>query len=418
MYQPILVKDLGKNDKLVNRNGLKICETESSDDVGGNNDERINVDQMMEKQFSPLETNGIEITDIAKYMDNLKEKHSRHDDKQFDSNRRTDSTKKLLKSGSSCDAGGETSDDCKETKQPSSEDESMHVVIDRRIDKIFKGDKMAKVVEHVEVANVSHSRSPDRNGSKSATSAPIKIIKLNSPRPMKRKLSSEKSSRSNSRERQSSPGARRPAESGISKPQLSSSAPTGGILKRNVSPMHSGHYLDTFGHQLSTSSLSPHNSFDDRSPEVLLVRRPSGSYQSYCIPKYYCVSPCDDRKRSLSAHSSFIRSQPSDSECYSHRPYDYYRRSNSPDYERGKRLSKSLERTTTPARPTSMYYCPQNAHGMSYPDAPIRSQSLENALMMNARAQGERYSSRSNDSLMQFQDFPTCVECLYQRKPS
>lgn len=412
MYQPILLKDLGKSgSSVVDRNALELNESNSGDDVGG--DDRLPSDQVMDTQFTQLETNGIELTDITKYMDNLKEKHSIYETHSDRSNGARGGKSNRLgtvdtDSGSADDRETVSFAQKQQTTQ-SSEDESLHVAIDKRVDKLFRSEKKPSASH--ENKSISHSRSPER-GNKSGGVSPVKIIKLSSPRIVKRKLSAEKSSRSNSKERQTSPCSRHVVDAGILKP---SSAPTAGILKRTMSPASSfdRHQLSA---QHSLCSLSPNSSFDGRSPEVLLVRGPSGAYQTYCVPQYHSVSPVHDRKRSLSAHSSFIRTDSYEPECR-HQTVEYSRRESSPDYGRGKRLSKSLERSTAQPRNRSMYYSispPRIYHA----DMPVRSQSLENSTIRNASANADIFPSRSNESLLRFHEYPTCVECLYQRKPS
>lgn len=355
--------------------------------------------------------NGIHITDITKYMDNLKEKHTKYEiqsssgayarDKVSKSNNDTDS-------GSADDRGSQP----KQRQPPSSEDESLHVVIDRRVDKVFRSDKSA--AGGGEAKSVSHSRSPDRAAAiKAGGVSPNKVIKLSSPRIVKRKLSADKTGRSGSKERQSSPCSRFAGDAGT----LKVSAPGGGILKRTLSPACSFDKHQP-GAQPPFRSLSPHSSFDDRSPEVLLVRGASGAYQTYCVPPYQPVAPCHDRKRSLSAHSSFIRTDSHEPECR-HQAYEYQRRDGgSPEPGASKRLSKSLERSSPQPRHRSMYYSISPSR-IYHADMPVRSQSLENSTLRSAsQASDEFVSSRSNESLLRSHEYPTCVECLYQRKPS
>lgn len=336
------------------------------------------------------------------------------------------------------------------TTQLSSEEEQSMVVIDTKVDKIFKGEKPVTKIEAVARktsnksprSSISMSRSPDRN--KSNGNSPIKIIKIKSPRNSvdSGKRLSVSISRDNSKERSPdrhrSISPRRSSEGGILKvfmptsktdPILTSGGSgSGGILKRNNSPCsksRSPERTQAYRKSLSPGTsfesrspdrnrLSPHSSFDRRSPDR---RSPDGRYPDYASSRYMYRSPRSsfesrsperdrDRKRSLSAHSSFDKSK--SPEPYYHHYYSSPHAYQSPERQ-GKRLSKSLERQSSRESNGSYRY------GLSperiYRIGPTRSQSAENALKLSID------ESRSNEFLNRFLEQPTCVECLYQRKP-
>lgn len=432
------MKDLGKSQSPLQDNNV----AEASEN---RDDEQKLTDNVMDKHLTELEADGVSratICDIVQYMANLKEKHL--ESQRMETQNAEQSNPATIQSESSselADPPNPSSDSS--ANQMSSEEEMSMVVIDTKVDKIFKSEKPGSKIEAVvKKANKSPrssiclSRSPDRN--KSNGSSPIKIIKIKSPRNSvdSGKRLSVSISRDNSKERSPdryrSMSPRRSSEGGILKVFLPNSRTDpaltsgGGILKRNSSPSNktrSPERTHPYRKSLSPGTsfesrspdrnrLSPHSSFDRRSPDR---KSPDSRYPEYSTPKYTrssrssfeSRSPERDRKRSLSAHSSFDKSK-------SPEPYYHYYYSNPYAYQsperQGKRMSKSLERQSS--RDSSGSY----RYGLSperiYRIGPIRSQSAENALKQSSE------HGRSNELINRFIEQPTCVECLYQRKPA
>lgn len=427
-YQPVLLKDLGKSHSpLHDINVVKTFVENVRDD-----DQNIS-DKVMDKHLNDLQSDSFSrtnICDIAQYMANLKEKHMESEKLEIT---HTDQQSCFV---NRIDNPQPSSD----STQISSEEEMCMVVIDTKVDKLFKSEKpkndtQPRKSQKSPRSSISMSRSPDRN--KSTSNSPIKIIKIKSPRNSvdSGKRLSINISRDNSKERSpdryGSLSPRRSSEGGIlkvfmpnSKPDPTLIASTSGILKRNNSPSsktRSPDRTNIYRKSLSPGTsfesrspdrnrLSPHGSFDRRSPDCsnqrYISRSPRGSFESR--------SPDRDRKRSLSAHSSFDKSK-------SPEPYYHYYYTNpafgeepyhSPE-RKGKRLSKSLERSSSrDSRDSNGPY----RYGLSperiYRIGPARSQSAEDSLSHSAE---ERHS---NESLSKFMENPTCVECLYQRKPT
>lgn len=302
------------------------------------------------------------------------------------------------------------------------------------------------------------THSPDR--SKSTGNSPIRIIKVKSPR---NSIDSGKClsvSRDNSKDRspdrhsgRQSVSPRRSSEGGILKrtasPKPTSSTDNYGtivssssssILKRSPSPsnrkcLSPGNSIDL--RSPDRNRLSPHSSFDCRSPDRRTSYQQPTSYSepNLEMPRSALKSPYSsfesrspDRSgphmRSLSAHSSLDKSKSPDLYSY---PYNYqYYGSAATSPQRAttataatkyqQRQSKSLDRTSSKDSNSSggAY-----RYGLSpervYHIEPSRSQSAENAA---AYLRYEMAAARSNESITKSIEHPTCVECLYSRKPS
>ncbi|XP_069967268.1 protein still life, isoform SIF type 1 isoform X15 [Bactrocera oleae] len=352
--------------------------------------------------------------------------------------------------------------------------------------------------------------SPDR--SKSQGSSPVRIIKIKSPRTSvsdQGKRLSVSSSRDSSADRLSSgrrtPSPRRSSEgSGILKRPAS---PAGGILKpppspsKSKSPDRSCLKKLTPSHDCSVESLSPHisprdsiehlspdragsslcqrhsprSSFDSRSSEPNLdiprssLKSPRGSFESRSPER------CS-RKRSQSAHSSFENGQRAAALAANEAYYQYY-----PIYDNQtcsdhyisaattthmprdigtntstRRLSKSLERSTSRESTTSSSYrygvSPERIYTINTMGAsagPLRSQSAENAFAHYAYDPhtGQHYQMPPpqetiataappaafmyahepqcpHEHMSAYQlsssapEHTTCIDCLYQKRPS
>lgn len=452
MYHPILMKDLGK----VKSHVKDISEiemlahsqaTDSGDDESGGvgDDERKFTEQVMDRHLSQLESNSIGKTgntvyDIAQYMAKLKENHME-----------SELQKPTLKiaghegSGIAADTSDAdtTADEANKSDEntggasivQSSEDEKPALVIDKRVDKVFRSDKVNhKQDTNLQYKNILQSRSPDRI--KLSGSSPMKIVKIRSPR---NSLDADAVILTNSRDRSISPKARRTSEAGVSK--AGDSMPSGGILKRNSSPgMRKPRSSPDrqSSPSISRRSLSPRTSFDSRSPnrnhfqmysrsfdtytperkpvesyyaDLSFARSPSKKHQIYSNQSSFeSKSPIRDRKRSLSAHSTFNKSlSPEPSFQY----YYNYENQHSHLMERAKkRVSKSLERCSSKDSNGSYRrgYSPERIYHINQP---IRSHSAENSYTKQGAL-----LSQSNESLTRLIEHPTCIECLYQRKPS
>lgn len=449
-YQPVLMKDLGKlKSPSKETNVTQLFENDDKTVVGGGvggDDEEKFSEQVMDRHLSELVTDETNtICDIAQYMANLKEKHLESEQKLETGLvggrvgksclSRGKSTETDIESGTDDSGKNQTMD----TLKPSSEeDEINQIVIDRRVDKIFKSDKSDKIKENDSRRqslksprqSVQLIHSPDRNNGLS----PIKIIKVKSPRGSMDggKRTSISLSRDSSRERQTSCGGRgrRASEGGILKTMYTNEIPAGGILKRSISPKSKS--PERQNSLCSRKSLSPGTSFDSRSPDRWLSphssfdnRSPDRRSSESCYAdldfhnfhknghirsnqsSFESRSPECDRKRSLSAHSSFIQPHNVNEMQYQYYPTDCRITSRSP--ERKGRLSKSLERN---APKEVYYYCsglsPERIYRIGLPN---RSQSADNGIIRNGLI-----LTRSNDSLVRSLEHPTCVECLYQQR--
>lgn len=471
------MKDLGKKKSPIqDKNVLEMFDKTLNDGHSGDaratgDSEQNLTDKVMDHHLSDLEGDIINktstICDIAQYMANLKEKHMQSEIHLIESN--LDQKRSYLQSNGDVkhmDTDQESSsvsfdEPCNRSQQmtQSSEDESSLIVIDKRVDKVFRGEKAERAEKNPELMpkcilksprqSIQMSHSPDRI--KSMGNSPVKIIKVKtSPRgSVDSKRHSVSLSRDNSRERyndsnlasQYGSHLRRASDGGILKNMLLSSPLepsmfTGGILKRSCSPMSKSKSPDrkagtslrktlspctSFDSRSSDrTQISPHSSFDARSPD----RRSNDScYSDRGYPKgnmqlrsnqssFDSRSPDrDSHRRSLSAHSSFIKSKSPEAYyqyCY---PYDYQRQV-LPE-RKGKRVSKSLERSSSQSSSNAYRYnlSPENIYHIG--NVPSRSHSAEYAIIKH-----DYNVSRSNDSLTRSIEQPTCVECLYQRKPS
>lgn len=446
-YQPVLMKDLGKlkSPSKETSNVTKLFENDDNTVVGGGvgDDEEKFSEQVMDRQLSDLVTDRTStICDIAQYMANLKEKHLESEQK-YEAHSTVGRDRSCLNRAKSIETDIESGPDdngknATEYVKPSSEEEdASQIVIDRRVDKVFKSGSKEPETRHTlksprQSIHVIHS--PDRSRGLS----PIKIIKVKSPRGSmdSGKRTSVSLSRDNSRERQTLGRVRRASEGGILKTMHSSETPTvsTGILKRSVSPK-SSKSPERQNSSCSRKSLSPGTSFDSRSPDRWLSphssfdnRSPDRRSSESCYAdldfrhhhnsgqivrsnqsSFESRSPECDRKRSLSAHSSFMPARPTQTEMQ----YQYYpnecQPSRSPE-RKGKRLSKSLERAPS----KEVYYSyrsglsPERIYRIGLPN---RSQSAENGLIRNGVL-----LTRSNESLARSLEHPTCVECLYQQR--
>lgn len=205
-------------------------------------------------------------------------------------------------------------------------------------------------------------------------------------------------------------------------------------------------------HDHRLGSFSPQSSFDSRASEPNLdLAAPPGVSSSTATtkgrsPAYSDRSPdrsASSRKRSLSAHSSLEKSR--HSEPYYHHYYQLFQQQQQMQQQqqlaaerKHQRQSKSLERTGSKDSTTSTGSSYQYGGGHHTPVYHVdggsvsvtRSQSAENAyLRYGAPVDGGGYGvsyiggdgsegMRSNESLARAIEQPTCVECLYQRKPS
>lgn len=443
------MKDLGKlKSPSKETNVTQLFENDEKTVVGGGvgDDEEKFSEQVMDRHLSELVTDETStICDIAQYMANLKEKHMESEQKLESgaSGRgksclsRGKSTETDVESGTD-DSGKNQTD---KLKLSSEEEDLSHIVIDKRVDKVFKGDKTAiKEPENRRQTlksprqSIQLIHSPDRSSGLS----PIKIIKVKSPRGSmdSGKRTSVSLSRDNSRERPTSGRVRRASEGGILKTMYANDTPaiSGGILKRSISPKPKS--PERQSSLCSRKSLSPGTSFDSRSPDRWLSphssfdnRSPDRRSSESCYAdldfrhfhknghirsnqsSFESRSPECDRKRSLSAHSSFMPPRNMhEMQQYQYYPNDCRANSRSPDRSKGKRLSKSLERAPS----KEVYYTyrsglsPERIYRIGLP---IRSQSADNGIIRNGLI-----LTRSNESLARSLEHPTCVECLYQQR--
>lgn len=353
--------------------------------------------------------------------------------------------------------------------------------IDKKVDKVFvgksksdksekKGDQVTKSLLKSPRASFD-SRSPDR--SKSNGSSPIKIIKVKSPRSSidsgKRLSVSRDGSFDRSPDRKRSQSPKKPTE-GILKrsqsprpepsvsPSLSIKSQSSGILKRALSP----NKAKSPERSCLKKTLSPRNSvssndYDRLYPSSALQPRHSVGSNEYRSPdrsgrpysrslssprssitsvsdrldisKFYNKggsprssfdSRSPDRGRrslSASARSSFESNNTRSPEpCYFQYPpgSPFYRNeSRSPDRRDSHRTSKSLDRSPRSSPRSSPYY-PDYIMTDMYGQSPsMRSHSAENTFERQSVE-----SVRSNESLARAIEYPTCVECIYTKKPS
>lgn len=167
MYQPILMKDLGKAISSVKDiNGKEMCanvtqDNDNDDDECGGvgDDERKCTEQVMDKHLSQLESNNIgksgnTMYDIAQYMAKLKENHMKSESQKSNSREVADQAKNGIVADSLTSDAETTADEANKSDEntggtfvQSSEDEKPIVVIDKRVDKVFKSDKANKSTE-------------------------------------------------------------------------------------------------------------------------------------------------------------------------------------------------------------------------------------------------------------------------------
>lgn len=460
-YQPILMKDLGKQSPNKNINIIEI--------FSNGDEEQKQTDKAMDKHLSELSKdnnlNKSDTCDIAKYMANLKEHHMEiqhqldsnciivNDDKMSDSE--TTVIEVVSQNSRISDSSDEKSSDEKNSKISTS-------VIDKKVDKVFNGDKSKsstpKKILKTTRSSIELSRSPDR--AKSNGNSPVRIIKVKSPRNSVDSGKRLSVSRSNSKER--SPD--RTDKNNI-KRSVSPKKQTDGILKRSLSPkasfdqenvinnLNNGSILrranspskgkspersclkKTLSPRNSIEcrspdpdrlhpqhSISPRNSIDSRSPDrsvKLHIRSsssPRSSFDSRSPDRSYLKSPrtsfdsrSPDRSRrslSASARSSFESNKSSDRGYYIYSSSPYRSESRSPDRQR---TSKSLDRS-----PQESFDSRYSSHDHYDHPGPVRSYSAENNISHHGID-----LSRSNESLQRAIEYPTCVECLLQnRKPS
>lgn len=460
-YQPILMKDLGKQSPNKNINIIEIFSN-------GDEEQKL-TDKAMDKHLSELSKdnniNKSDTCDIVKYMANLKEQHMEiqhqldisciivNDDKMSDSELTVIEID--CQNSKLSDSSDEKSSDEKNSKISAS-------VIDKKVDKVFNGDKSKstpKKILKTTRSSIELSRSPDR--SKSNGNSPVRIIKVKSPRNSVDSGKRLTVSRSNSKERSPDRTDKNNIKRSVSpkkhtdsilkrslspKPSFDqeniltnlnngsilkrSNSPSKGkspersCLKKSLSPRNSIECRSPDPDRLHPQhSISPRNSIDSRSPDrsgKLHVRSsssPRSSFDSRSPDRSYLKSPREsfdsrspDRNRrslSASARSSFESTKSSDRGYYIYSSSPYRSESRSPDRQR---TSKSLDRSPQESFDSSRY----SSHDHYDHPGPVRSYSAEN----NISNHGVDLL-RSNESLQRAIEYPTCVECLLQnRKPS
>lgn len=423
------MKDLGKTNSPIK--DVKIV------DLFENGDEQKQQkynDSVMDKHLSSLEGDTINRSntcDISKYMANLKEKH-------MESMKLTE-----MRDQKSSDLETTSNKKSSESEQSSS-DVDTTVVIDSKVDKVFKSEKSDKNQSQKSDKNslksprssISMSRSPDR--AKSTGNSPVRIIKIKSPKSVSRDSSKDRSPDRFERRRSSEGGILKRSVSPKPETSCSSSSSSTGILKRFPSPISKsrsperscrkslspGNSIDSrspdrnrLSPQRSTDSrspdqrfysrdsFSPRNSFDSRSSDPINLYLPKSAMKpsySHFESRSPDRSYNNGRKRSSSVHSSLDKSK-SPEPSYQYYPINH---SHSPEKHR-KRLSKSLERTSSKENVYRYGLSPERV----YQKGPIRSASSESNHMHGF------HSVRSNESLNRSIEHLTCVECLYQQKP-
>lgn len=522
-----------------------------------NGDDQTSV-RFMDKHLSDLEHEQLTDTtcDIAAYMANLKEKTLESQDMQLDSQEQQQNDSSLSPEPQTVvevtqtviaeiaspprpatDRESDSTGTGTGTSEKSEDDSegvvavkaAHHVVIDKKVDKVFKSKSsekpqksssgsssstcsgMSKTSKGTKSPRQSIYISPDR--SKSQGSSPVRIIKVKSPRTSISDQGSKRLSvsRDSSQDRLSSgrrtPSPRRASEGGGGILKRTSS-PAPGILKppqspcKARSPDRSCLKKLTPSHDCSIESLSPHlsprnsvehlspdragascyrhsprSSFDSRCSEPNLdiprsvLKSPRGSFESRSPDRYGVIN----RKRSMSAHGSFETGQRPAAEPYYHYYPIYDNQTCSDHYvaaapttsmrhesagppivhqtssssSNNRRLSKSLERSTSRESTTSSSYrygvSPERIYTINnmsgFGAGPIRSQSAENAFARYGydpmsgqhvhQPQHHSYqhepqcphdSSRSNSSYVPLSssapEHNTCIDCLYQKRPS
>ncbi|KAM7356805.1 uncharacterized protein ACRADG_002420 [Cochliomyia hominivorax] len=543
----------------------KAASRHSSD--GANNGVSTTHTQYMDKHLSELEQENMTETtcDIEAYMANLKETSIETSDLNMDGGDQQQNDSSLSpepqtvventqqtviadiespprpsiesdSAGTTTGTSEKSEDESEDGAAASVASSVAHVIIDKKVDKVFKSkssDKISKTSKPISSGSNGSSStssvsskakpiksprqsiyvSPDR--SKSQGSSPVRIIKIKSPRTSlsdQGKRLSVSSSRDSSHDRLSTgrrtPSPRRSSDgTGILK---RSASPSGGILKRPPSPSkakspdRSCLKKLTPSHDCSLESLSPHlsprnsieylspdrstsckmcqhhsprNSFDSRSSEPNLdlprsvLKSPRGSFESRS-PDRNLVGA---RKRSASAHAHIDNGEGvvKGKEAY----YQYYpiydnrtcsdhyvsvRRDSvtRPEMSSSRRISKSLERSLSRDSTTSSSYrygvSPEHIYTINTSDSsgPIRSQSAENAFASYRQEAAAAAAAASAQSAEQYyyqqygpqtnipttsyniyhepqcpHDRPyqlsssapehtTCMDCLYQKKPS
>lgn len=315
-------------------------------------------------------------------------------------------------------SGDETED------EPTSSIASHIVVIDKKVDKVFK----AKSPERATAAAGGGGGAKPKSGSrksiyispdrcKSQGSSPVRIIKIKSPRSSvseQGKRLSICSSRDNSQDRLSggrrTPSPRRSSEGGggILK---HTTTPGAGILKPPASPAKSkspdrsclkkggpSHVcaVETVTASTLSPRISPRSSVDHLSPDRASIcqrHSPRSSFDSHGGSDHNLDVPYGggSRKRSMSAHGSFETGHKAHAqETYQYYPvYDNQTCSDhyvaaAPTSSRYSRLSKSLERSTS-RDSTTTASSSYRGYGVSpersyvvYSSGPLRSQSAEN----------------------------------------
>lgn len=425
------MKDLGKtNSPIRDMNVVDLFES------GDDKKEQKYNNSVMDKHLSSLEDDEItrsNTCDISKYMANLKEKH-------MESMKLTE-----MHEQKSSDLENTSNKKSSESEQSSSDVDT--VVIDSKVDKVFKSEKSDKNQSQKSDKNslksprssISMSRSPDR--SKSTGSSPVRIIKIKSPKSVSRDSSKDRSPERFERRRSSEGGILKRSLSPKPETSCPSSSSNAGILKRFPSPLSKsrsperscsrkslspGNSIDSRSPDrnrlspqrsidsrspdqrfYSRDSFSPRNSFDSRSSDPIHLYLPKSAMKS-SYGHFESRSPdrsCNyGRKRSSSVHGSFDNKSKSPEPTYQYYPIN---QSHSPEKHR-KRLSKSLERTSSKDNAYRYGLSPERV----YQKSPIRSASSES----NQFAQGFN-SPRSNESLNRSIEHLTCIDCLYQQKP-
>lgn len=440
-YQPVLMKDLGKQKSPVK----DLDVVQMFDDAAA--------DTVMEGHLKDLQgvttCSSDPTRNIAQYMENLKEKHLEYVELDFSKKPLpppVPSLKELTRDGSS-DAAASTTE-TSQTSDESPAEDSKQPIVDRKVDKVFSsgerrksgsltpkedGSQTPKKILKSPRQSIELSRSPDR--SKSQGNSPVKIYRVKTPKDsldVERLTVVRQGSRDKSPDSKGS--SRRSSETGILKRSLSpktdkENVPIS-ILKRSASPNNKSHSPD----RPIRKSLSPCNSFDMRSPKSGLSPR-----GSVCSPDRYgrlyvqnSLSPhssfdrspdrCYDhawgtrgfdrspergrRSLSASARSSFESNRSSEHYYRQHSPYQSFEYS--PDRE-SRRASKSLERS-----PKGSFE--QNPYAAIYADRlPYvrQERSYSDETILASRPCAPDCASLSSETLR-----PTCVECLYARKPS